>query len=90
MKYRVTALLALAAVVAVPAIASAATLRDTDMAARSPAISYPNVVIPRDGDTTAILVNAEHAYLANACPSVMQHPGSYSSTLDRFCREFRG
>ncbi len=89
MKIRVTALLALAAMVAAPAIASAATMRDNDTASRM-SIAYPTVVVPRDGDVTAIEQNAEHAYLANACPTVLKQPGSYSAVLDRFCREFHG
>ena len=90
MKSRVTALLALAAVVALPAIASAATMGDADMSTSAPAFPYPNLVIPRDGDTAAIASATEHDYLANACPTVLKHPGSYSAVLDRFCREFRG
>ncbi len=90
MKTRVTALLALAAVVALPAVASAATMSDTDASASVRAFPYPTVAIPRDDDSTIILANTEHAYLANACPTVLQHPGSYSAVLDRFCREFRG
>ena len=93
MKYRVTALLALAAVVALPAIASAATMDDSNTySSVAPAFPYPNVTIPagRRSDTTAILFHAEHTYLANACPTVLQHPGSYSSVLNRFCQEYRG
>jgi hypothetical protein len=90
MKTRVTALLALAAVVALPAIASAATMGDADMATSPPAFPYPNVVIPRDANTAAIASSTEHNYLANACPTVLKHPSSYSAVLDRFCREFRG
>lgn len=90
MKTRVTALLALAAIVAIPTVASAATMRHSDMAARAPALPYPTVVIPRDGDTSAILMATEHDYLANACPTVLSNPGGYSGVLDRFCREFRG
>ncbi len=90
MKFRLTALLAVAAVIAVPAVASAATMGDTDMFSRAPALSFPTVVIPRDGDATAITFNAENNYLANACPTVLKHPGSYSSVLDRFCQEYRG
>ncbi len=90
MKSRLTALIALAAILAVPAIASAATMSGTDRVA--PAFTYPNVVIPRDqnSDSSMYLFNAEHNYLANACPTVTQHPGSYSTTLDRFCRSYRG
>ena len=90
MKIRVTALLALAAIVAVPAIASAAPMGEADSYSLPRALSFPTVVIPRDGDATAIMANAEHTYLANACPTVLKHPGAYSSVTDRFCREFRG
>ena len=92
MKIRLTALIALAAILAAPAIASAATMSDTDTATPAPALTYPNVVIPRDqnNESSMYLFDAEHNYLANACPTVEQHPGSYSSTLDRFCRAYRG
>ena len=55
-----------------------------------PRFRIRTVVIPRDGDTAAIASATEHDYLANACPTVLKHPGSYSAVLDRFCREFRG
>ncbi len=93
MKFRLTTLAVLAAVVALPAIASAAPMNNPDMSSGvAPAFPYPNVVIPRDdnGNAPVILFHAEHTYLANACPTVMQHPGSYSSVLDRFCQEYRG
>ncbi len=90
MKTRVTALLALAAVVALPAIASAAPMGEAGSYSHAPAFPFPTLVIPRDGDATAITVNAEHDYLANACPTVLKYPGAYSAVLDRFCREFRG
>jgi hypothetical protein len=90
MKTRVTTLIALAAVVALPAMASAAPMGEAGGYSRAPAFPFPTVVIPRDDDATAIMANAEHDYLANACPTVLKYPGSYSSVLDRFCREFRG
>ncbi len=90
MKIRVTALLALAAVVALPAIASAAPMDEAGDYSHAPAFPFPVVVVPRDGDTTAIMFNAEHNYLANACPTVLKYPGSYSAVLNRFCREFQG
>ncbi len=90
MKYRVTALLALAAVVAVPALASAATMGEAGSYSHPPAFPFPTVVIPRDGDASAIMANAEHDYLANACPMVLKYPGGYSAVLNRFCREYRG
>ena len=90
MKTRVTALLALSAIVALPAIASAAPRDESDSYSRAPAFPFPTVTIPPDGDATTIMFNAEHNYLANACPTVLKYPGSYSAVLDRFCREFRG
>ncbi len=88
MNHRLTALVALAAVVAVPSLASAATMRADPAYDRAP--PSPTVVIPRDGDAPAILMSAENHYLANVCPTVLKHPGDNTSVLDRFCREFRG
>jgi hypothetical protein len=87
MKTRLTALLAFAAVLAVPAIASAAPA-DLYPVVASPA--SPIVDVPRDQDPTPILLNAEHDYLASTCPAVLKNPSAYSAVLDRFCREFRG
>jgi hypothetical protein len=42
---------------------------------------------PTSNDPVADSVNAEHAYLADVCPAVLDHQGSYSATLVRFCQE---
>ena len=91
MKTRLTALALLAAIVAVPSVASAATMSDTDTYTRLPlSVSDAPVVVPRDRSATASLFKAERAYLANACPSVRADPNGYSGTLSRFCSEPRG
>jgi len=91
MKYRVTALLALAAVVAVPSLALAATTSDADVFMPATSVTdFPPVIVARNHSATAPLFNAERTYLSNACPAVSQHPGSYSSVLSRFCSEYQG
>jgi hypothetical protein len=92
MKYRLTALIALTAVVALPAVASAAAMRygdDYPSVSEATIMAGPVVTQPT-GDSPVDTANAEHTYLANACPTVLAHPGSYSGVLDRFCQEFRG
>ena len=85
MKYRLPALLAVAAVLAAPAIASAATARDAML---SNAIASGPAISTVDDDNAAMdSANAEHAYLASVCPTVLSHQGSYSATLVRFCQE---
>lgn len=89
MKYRLTALIALAAITALPAVASAATMRGDP--AMDPSIpAFPTVTIPRNGDAPAIMFQAEHAYLDEVCPTVLDHSAGYSGVLDRFCQEAQG
>ncbi len=103
MKHRLTALIALAAVVAVPTLASAAepliypdipakVSMDDHLAVIVPRATAATaqhataVIVPRNGDPAEADANAEHIYLTSECPSVLSHPGDYSSMLKRFCQ----
>ena len=91
MKVRVTALLALAAVVAMPAIASAATMGDADRSIRR----HPRFPIRtssfRATATTAAILFQHRTRLPRQClPDGAEASGQLFGVLDRFCREYRG
>ena len=106
MKHRLTALFALTAMVAMPALASAATLIYPDIPAKvsmddhlavvvplASAVTAPHktaLIVPRDGDASQRLASAEITYLASECPAVLSHPADHTAVLDRFCQNGRG
>ena len=106
MKTRVTALLALSAIVALPAIASAATLIYPDIPAKvsmddhlavvvplATAAIAPHstaLIVPRNGDASERLANAETTYLTSECPAVLSHPADHTAMLERYCQDSRG
>jgi hypothetical protein len=105
MKRRLTALLALTAVVAMPALASAATLIYPDIPAKvsmddhlavvvplaSAAIAPHStaLIVPRDADAAEALASAETTYLNSECPAVLSHPADHSSLIERYCQDGR-
>ena len=105
MKHCLTALFALTAMVAMPALASAATLIYPDIPAKvsmddhlavvvplATAAVAPRstaLIVPRDGDASERLANAETTYLTSECPAVLSHPADHSAMLERYCQDGR-
>lgn len=85
MKHRLIAVVALAASVAIPAAASAATAHDTDAMHASTSSSRTMVIVPHNGDPAEALFAADHTYLTSLCPNVLSHPGNYTAPYKRFC-----
>jgi hypothetical protein len=91
------ALLAVAgALAALPGLASAATMRhDIDRTAHmAPTVSEATImagpVIPAGDDHISDIMNAEHTYLAQVCPTVLRSSGTYAPVLVSFCQQSHG
>ncbi len=94
------------AVVAAPALASAATLIYPDIPAKVTmddhmAVLVPlkgavtktheaAIIVPQNGDPSQKLASAEITYLASECPAVLSHPADHTAVLARFCQNGRG
>jgi hypothetical protein len=89
MKHRIAFLAAAVALAALPLAASAATLKHDTAGITETTVMTGPAVAAGDNDTMDI-VNAEHGYLAEVCPSVIANPGNYPAALANFCRQPRG
>jgi hypothetical protein len=45
--------------------------------------------IGRGNDDVMDIHNAQQAYLDQVCPEVARNPGGFSSSLQRFCQQYR-
>ncbi len=91
MTHRLATLVAVAtAFAALPAIASAATMKHVSVPMVSEATIMSGPSVAAGDDNTMDIANAERAYLAQVCPGVLAHPGSASATLVTFCQQSHG